>query len=366
MSCDLINMATPGVRGLQPYHPGKPIEELERELGINNIIKLASNENALGPSPRVLEALPTIRELYRYPDGNGFALKQVLSEFHSVRPDQITLGNGSNDILEFAARVFLFPGMNSIFSEHAFAIYPIATQAVGAQGLVVPAKNFSHDLDAMHTAINDGTRLIFIANPNNPTGTCLGETELRQFLEKVPERIIVLLDEAYYEYARGGDYPDSVSWLDDFSNLIITRTFSKAYGLAGLRVGYSVSSVEMANLLNRVRQPFNVNSIAMRLAGIAVSDQQYIQDVVKFNHRGLQQLMEGLDSMGIHFIPSRANFLCIDMEQDAKPVYDKLLHEGVIVRPVEGYGLPQHLRVTIGLPEENERFLTTLAKVLSE
>ena len=366
MSCDFIKLAVPGVAGLQPYQPGKPIEELERELGISDIIKLASNENALGPSPRVIAALPEMADLYRYPDGNGYVLKQALAEMHDVDTGQITLGNGSNDILEFAARVFLRDGRSSVFSEHAFAIYPIVTQAVGARGIVTPAKNYGHDLTAMLAAIGDDTRLVFIANPNNPTGTCLRTAELQAFLDQVPEHVIVLMDEAYFEYARGGDYPECIQWLDRYRNLIVARTFSKAYGLAALRVGYAVSHPLLADLLNRVRQPFNVNSIALRSAVIALQDQAHIEQAVRFNKAGMRQLIAGLDSMGIHFIPSSANFICIDMEQDAQPIYEQLLRAGVIVRPVASYGMPDHLRVTIGLEQENDRFLSALAGILSK
>ena len=366
MGCDFLKLAAPGIAGLQPYQPGKPIEELERELGITDIIKLASNENAMGPSPRVIEALPAMTDLYRYPDGNGFILKQALSEIHGISPERITLGNGSNDILEFAARAFLTDRYNSVFSEHAFAIYPIVTQAVGARGIVTPAKNYGHDLTAMLAAITADTRLVFIANPNNPTGTCLHTAELQQFLEQVPEHVIVLMDQAYYEYAGSGDYPDCIKWLDQYRNLIVARTFSKAYGLAGLRVGYAVSHPQLADLLNRVRQPFNVNSIALRAAVIALRDQAHIEKTVRFNLTGMRQIIAGLDSMGLHFIPSSANFICIDLEQNAQSIYEQLLRAGVIVRPVASYGLPNHLRVTIGHEQENNRFLVALAGILSK
>ena len=365
MSCDFLKLAAPGVAGLQPYQPGKPIEELERELGIRDIIKLASNENALGPSPSVIAALPHMTDLYRYPDGNGYILKQALAGFHGVQVEQITLGNGSNDILEFAARAFLTERHSSVYSAHAFAIYPIVTQAVGARGIEVPARDYGHDLEAMLAAIKADTRLVFIANPNNPTGTCLYAAELRAFLDQVPDHVIVLMDQAYFEYARSGDYPDCVQWLHTYPNLIVTRTFSKAYGLAALRVGYAVTQPLLADLLNRVRQPFNVNSIALRAATIALKDQAHIEQAVRFNADGMRQLIAGLDSMGIHFIPSSANFLCIDLEQDAQPLYEQLLRAGVIVRPVASYGLPRHLRVTIGHEHENTRFLTALAGILA-
>ena len=366
MSCDLLKLATPGVAGLHPYQPGKPIEELERELGITDIIKLASNENALGPCPAVMAALASVTDLYRYPDGNGFALKRALSEFHTISPEQITLGNGSNDILEFAARAFLTDRHSCVFSEHAFAIYPLVTQAVGARGIETPARDYGHDLPAMLAAIADDTRLLFIANPNNPTGTCLNATVLRQFMDNVPGHVIVLVDQAYYEYAGDEDYPDCIKWVNDYQNLIVTRTFSKAYGLAGLRVGYSVSSPELADLLNRVRQPFNVNSIALQSAVLALRDQEHIERTIQFNRAGMAQLVTGLDSMGVHFIPSSANFISIDMEQTAMPVYEQFLRQGIIVRPIASYGMPNHLRVTVGLAQENDRFLTALAKILSK
>jgi histidinol-phosphate aminotransferase len=348
-----------------PYQPGKPIEELERELGISNIVKLASNENAYGPCPGVLESLAAIPELLRYPDGNGFNLKKALAAFHNVAVEQITLGNGSNDILDMVVRAFVTDRQQTIYSQHAFAIYPIVTQAVGATAIEVPALNWGHDLPAMARAVNEQTRVIFIANPNNPTGTWLDSNALDTFMQAVPEDVIVLLDQAYFEYVHEPEYPDCIRWIERYPNLIATRTFSKAYGLAALRVGYSISHADAADLLNRVRQPFNVNSIALYMAEIALADQSHIQACVRFNDTGLRQLSEGLDSMGIHYIPTVANFLCIDLQQPARDIYEKLLREGVIVRPVAGYGMPNHLRVTVGLQEENEIFLSALAKVLA-
>src|SRR5690606_37575861 len=258
MSCDFLTLAQPGVQKLSPYVPGKPVDELARELGLDpaKIVKLASNENPLGPSPRALEAIRgELAELTRYPDGNGFELKRKLAERYGVAPAQVTLGNGSNDILELVARAYLAPGLNAVFSEHAFAVYPIATQAVGAQGKVVPAKDWGHDLDAMLAAIDDNTRVVFIANPNNPTGTWFGPDALEAFLAKVPESVLVVLDEAYIEYAEGDELPDGLDYLARYPNLLVSRTFSKAYGLAALRVGYAISSPAIADVLNRVRQP---------------------------------------------------------------------------------------------------------------
>ena len=276
MSCDLLTLATPGVSGLQPYQPGKPIDELQRELGVDEIIKLASNENPVGPGQHVLDVIAATTDLSRYPDGNGFKLKQALANKHSIAADCITLGNGSNDILEMVARAFVTNEHQVIYSQHSFAVYPIVTQAVGAEHVVIPAKDWGHDLAAMLDAVTDKTRLMFIANPNNPTGTWVNSLELKSLIENVPEHVIVLVDEAYFEYARSeANYPDSSLWLNEFNNLIVTRTFSKAYGLAGLRIGYGLSHPDIANLLNRVRQPFNNNSLALVAAEAALQDKEY-------------------------------------------------------------------------------------------
>lgn len=362
---------TAGVQKLRPYQPGKPIEELRREYGVSDIVKLASNENPLGPSPKVLAALQAeFADLARYPDGNGFDLKQALAARHGVDMAQITLGNGSSDPLEFVVRVLVQPGDEVLFSEHAFAMYPIVTQAASATAVVTPAVDWGHDLDAMLAAITERTRVIFIANPNNPTGTWLGEDELAAFIAAVPARIAVVVDEAYFEYARdpglgASDYPDASQWLDRFPNLVVTRTFSKAYGLAGLRVGYSLSHPDMANLLNRIRPPFNVNSLALAAACAGLEDVDHVQRGVALNTGQMAVVTAAVQQMGLSFIPSVGNFVCIDVGDGAAAVYDALLHEGMIVRPVANYGMPRHLRVTLGLPDENRRFLTALAKVLA-
>ncbi len=367
MSCDLLALATKGVAGLQPYSGGKPIEELQRELGLDEIIKLASNENPLGPSQKVLDAIASTTDLSRYPDGNGFSLKKALSDKHNISPDCITLGNGSNDVLEMTARAFVTPEHQVIYAQHSFAVYPIVTQAVGAEHVVVPAFEWGHDLPAMLDAISDKTKLIFVANPNNPTGTWLNKNDLRNFVENVPEHIVVLIDEAYFEYAiTEENYPDCNSWLDEFPNLIVTRTFSKAYGLAGLRVGYSMSHPDVANLLNRVRQPFNNNSLALVAAETALEDEAYIKQSVKINSAGMKQLMLAFDDMGLEFIPSKGNFICVDFGQPADGIYQNLLESGVIVRPVANYGMPNHLRVSIGTEKENSRFINELGKILSK
>jgi histidinol-phosphate aminotransferase len=367
MSCDFLGLAQPGVQKLSPYVPGKPVDELARELDLDpaSIVKLASNENPLGPSPRVLEAINAeLAELTRYPDGNGFALKRQLAAHCGVGLNQVTLGNGSNDILELVARAYLAPGLNAVFSEHAFAVYPIATQAVGAQGKAVPAKDYGHDLDGMLAAIDESTRVLFVANPNNPTGTWFGPQALSDFLARVPERVLVVLDEAYIEYAEGFDLPDGLDYLGQYPNLLVSRTFSKAYGLAALRVGYGISSVAVADVLNRVRQPFNVNSLALAAACAALSDTEYLARSRRVNDAGMAQLQEGFRAMGLSWIPSRGNFIAVDLGRESLPLYQALLREGVIVRPVANYGMPHHLRVSVGLPEENARFLEALAKVL--
>jgi len=362
---DYIALACDGVRGLTPYLPGKPSEELERELGISNIVKLASNENPLGPSEHALQAIAQAsKELTRYPDGNGFSLKSALHKRFGIDPELITLGNGSNDLLDLITRAYADAGKEVIFSQYAFAVYALSTRAVGATAVVTPAKNWGHDLDAMLAAITDRTRLIFIANPNNPTGTALDEAALRLFLERVPAHIIVVLDEAYSEYSLDDAFPDGLKLMADYSNLVVTRTFSKAWGLGALRVGYAVANAEITDVLNRVRHPFNVNSLALAAATAVLDDHEYLEKGREINAFGLVQLVEGFDRLGLDYIPSVGNFICVDSKQDAADLYQRLLHEGVIVRPVGNYGMPQHLRVSVGLPEENQRFLDALEKVL--
>jgi histidinol-phosphate aminotransferase len=364
MAFDALKLAVPGVRALQPYIPGKPIEELEREYGVKNVIKLASNENPLGPSPKALiAAQAALVEAARYPDGGGFALKRALARTLGVVPEQITLGNGSSDILEFAVRVFVPAQDEVIFSQHAFALYPIITQAVGARAVEVPARDWAHDLDAMRAAITPRTRLIFITNPNNPTGTWLSSVALAGFLDEVPTSVIVVIDEAYYEYVEASDYPNTVAWLTRYPNLICARTFSKIYGLAGLRVGYGVSGVAIADILNRVRQPFNVNSIAQAAAVAALDDGAHLDKAKRVNAGGMQQLVKGFEQLGLDYIPSAGNFVCVEVVEAGR-VYEQLLRAGVIVRPVANYGMPRHLRVTVGLVNENQRFLDALKAAL--
>ncbi|HTT08150.1 MAG TPA: histidinol-phosphate transaminase [Gammaproteobacteria bacterium] len=364
--CDVLELAVPGVRGLQPYQPGKPIEELQREYGIADVIKLASNENPLGPSPGALAMIgEAATELHRYPDGNGFALKQALSRHLKIDTSQITLGNGSNDVLELVARAFVSPGDEVIFSEHAFAVYPLVTLAVGGRAVVTPARNYGHDLAAMHEALSAQTRVVFIANPNNPTGTWIKRDALHGFLRALPAHVIAVVDEAYFEFVTDPEYPDSMRWLGEFPNLVVTRTFSKIYGLAGLRIGYGVSHPQVADVLNRVRQPFNVNGLALACAAAALRDQAHVRKSVALNERGLRQLEAGFRGLGLEFIPSVGNFICVKVG-DAAVVYETLLRQGVIVRPIANYGMPEHLRITVGLETESARFLTALQRSLGK
>lgn len=350
---------------LQPYVPGKPIAELQRQYGLKNIVKLASNESPLGPSASVQAAIAlAVRDTTLYPDGNGFELKQALAEKFALQPSQITLGNGSNDVLELIARCFVAPVDEVIFSQHAFAVYPLATKAIGAAAIEVPAKNYGHDLSAMLAAVTHKTKLIFIANPNNPTGTAVAHDELEKFLAALPHSLMVVLDEAYLEY---NDNPvNTIEWVAKFPNLIICRTFSKAYGLAGLRIGFAVSHPEVADLLNRLRQPFNVNNLAQAAAVAALGDDDYLTRARDNNAAGMQQFEKGFQALGLEYIPSKGNFICVDVRREAASVYEALLGEGVIVRPVGGYGLPNHLRISIGLEHENLRCLEALTKVLHD
>lgn len=361
-----LALAAPGIPGLTPYVPGKPISELERELGIRDSIKLASNESPLGPSPRCAEAIAAaLPELARYPDGGGFALRGALAEHHGVSPAAITLGNGSNDCLDLIARTFLQPGTESLFSEHAFAVYPISTQAVGAIAQVAPARDYGHDLEAMAARVTERTRVVWIANPNNPTGTWLAAEALHGFIASLPATCVAVVDEAYIEYVAEPDYPDASRWLEAFPNLIVTRTFSKAHGLASLRVGYALSDPAIAELLNRVRQPFNVNSLAQAAALASLADPEHIARQVAVNRAGLAQLAAGFERLGLDYIPSVANFITVDLGRPAGPINEGLMREGCIVRPVANYGLPNHLRVTVGLESENARLLDALERVLA-
>ncbi len=363
---DLKKIVNKGINDLSPYEPGKPIEDLERELGIKNAVKLASNENPVGPSPRVLQSIENIlKNTHRYPDGNATKLKEVIGRKFSVKPNQVTIGNGSNDIIEFIARSFLGTDDSAIYSEHAFAVYPLVVKAVGAEGIEVPAKNFSHDLDAMLNSIKSNTKIIFIANPNNPTGSFIGRAEILKFLDKVPEDIIVLLDQAYFDYSSFEDSDVDFDILNNFPNLVMSRSFSKAYGLAGFRIGYSVSSEDIANYLNRVRQPFNANSLALFAAEQAIEDEEFMNKCLQLNLEQKKVLYKGLESLGFHCLPSKGNFISFDCKEDSTGLFNRLLSQGVIVRTLGVYKMPNFLRVSVGLPEENLIFLEKLQLTMS-
>jgi len=365
---DICDLAPHYIRGIAPYQPGKPISELARELALDeaNIIKLASNENPLGVSPRARRAIgAALADLARYPDGNGFELKQAISRRFGVNSEQIVLGNGSNDVLELAARAFLTPRASAVYSRHAFAVYPLAVQAIGATGIEVPAREFGHDLPAMRAAVRADTRLVFIANPNNPTGTLAGAPDLEAFLGAVPPDVLVVLDEAYREYLPPELRCDSIAWLRRFPNLVVTRTFSKVYGLAGLRVGYALTSAKIADLMNRVRQPFNVSSVGLAAAAAALDDTEFVLASFDLNQAGMRQITSGLADLGLKYIPSYGNFVSFKVRA-AGEVFGRLLKLGVIVRPIGGYGMPDWLRVTIGLEAENTRFLCSLRQAVAQ
>ena len=363
---DTCELSPSYIRASAPYQPGKPISELAREMGLSEaaIIKLASNENPLGVSPLARKAMEAeLDGLARYPDGNGYELKRALAARYRVDAQCIVLGNGSNDVLELVARCFLYPGASAVMSQHAFVVYPLATQVAGATKLETLARDYGHDLDAMAGAVREDTRVIWIANPNNPTGTFVPAPRLEAFLRRVPRRIVVVLDEAYNEYLPDAVRTDSVLWLAQFPNLVITRTFSKAYGLAGLRVGFALAHPDVADLMNRARQPFNVSGLAQAAATAALEDREFVRQSAELNRAGMRQLVDGLERLGLGHIESFANF--VTFRAGAAPrVYQRLLEQGVIVRPIGMYGLPEHLRVTIGLPAENERFLHALRAAL--
>ena len=371
--------AVSAIQELTPYLPGKPIEELERELGleVGTTLKLASNENPLGASPKAISALANAQQaLELYPDGSAYRLKQKLADKLSsdqlkISTEQITLGNGSNDVLDLIARTFLSVRRDAVFSEYAFAVYQIVTQAAGAGAHIAKANPvthsmpYGHDLSAMLRQIRGNTHVVFIANPNNPTGTWLHKNELARFMQQVPKHVAVVIDEAYCEYVSQGIYPQMLHWLNKYPNLIITRTFSKIYGLASLRIGYAISSPEIADLLNRVRQPFNVNSLALIAAEAALDDDEHVERSVKINQQGLQQWQTVCQQLGLDYIPSVGNFLSVNVGKKAEKIYQALLAEGVIVRPIANYGLSDYLRITIGTEAQNTRCIEALKKVIN-
>lgn len=360
----LCDYSLPYVRAISPYQPGKPVTQLAREMGIpvERIVKLASNENPLGMSPKAKAALEkAVASLERYPD--DYELKAAVAGHTGLGMERIVLGNGSNDLLDLIARVFLAPGRLALYSQYAFAVYPLATLSAGGEPVAVQARDFGHDLDAMRAAIRPDTRLIWLANPNNPTGTFVPYPQLKAFLQAVPADVVVVLDEAYNEYIPPTERIDTTAWVDEFPNLVVTRTFSKIYGLAGLRVGYALASAGVADLMNRVRQPFNCNNLALAAASAALDDHEFVAKSFALNRAGMEQIVAGFKRLGFSHIPSHGNFVAFKAG-DAAAINGKLLRQGVIVRPVAGYGMPEWLRVTIGTEQENLRFLEALEKAL--
>ena len=354
-----------GVLGLKPYEPGLPLEQTQKKLGLEKVIKLASNENPLGPSPKALDLLKGqlnsfSSDLNRYPDGNAYDLKEAISKKYSVDMNQITIGNGSNDLIEFVSRCFLGEGKKAIYSQHGFAIYPLAIKSTGAVPIKSKAKNWGHDLELMKDLIDDKTKLIFIASPNNPTGTAKTLQEIKDFLNNLPEDILVFLDQAYFEYIEGTEFDIPFSLIDDYPNLVISRSFSKAHGLAALRLGFCISNPELSNYLNRVRQPFNANSLALNLGKIALSDQEHIDKSVKINSSGMERVKMAFDSFNYSYIESWGNFISFDAKQDSDEAFQYFLKKGVILRSLKVYEMPQHLRVSIGTEEEMDFFLKVL------
>ncbi len=354
-----------GVLGLKPYEPGLPLEQTQKKLGLEKVIKLASNENPLGPSPKALDLLKGqlnsfSSDLNRYPDGNAYDLKEAISKKYSVDMNQITIGNGSNDLIEFVSRCFLGEGKKAIYSQHGFAIYPLAIKSTGAVPIKSKAKNWGHDLELMKDLVDDKTKLIFIASPNNPTGTAKTLQEIKDFLNNLPEDILVFLDQAYFEYIEGTEFDIPFSLIDDYPNLVISRSFSKAHGLAALRLGFCISNPELSNYLNRVRQPFNANSLALNLGKIALSDQEHIDKSVKINSSGMERVKMAFDSFNYSYIESWGNFISFDAKQDSDEAFQYFLKKGVILRSLKVYEMPQHLRVSIGTEEEMDFFLKVL------
>ncbi len=365
----IIKNLPPYIARMAPYMPGKPIADIARQFGLQEqqIVKLASNENPLGISPKAQEAMKKAAlDLGRYPDPNGYVLKTAIAQRFAVPAPWVTLGNGSNDILEMVAHAFLAPQTNAVFSRYSFAVYDLATQAVGADAKVVADYQMGHDLPAMLAAIDKNTRVVFIANPNNPTGTFLSGAEIEAFLAKVPSHVVVVLDEAYNEYLSPEHQYDAMQMVRRYSNLLVSRSFSKAYGLAGLRVGFALAQEEITDILNRIRQPFNVNTLAQAAAAAALFDHDFLRQTYEMNQAGLQQLQDGLRALQLAFVPSYGNFLLVKFGPQSAAVNQALLASGVIVRPVDNYGLSEYLRISVGTFEENARLLQVLPDVLQK
>ena len=351
------------IKNLIPYEPGKPIEELERELGIKDSIKMASNENPIGPSSKALKAIEnSLSDIHRYPDGSGFYLKEAIAEYFNVKLSEIIIGNGSNEIIELAVRTFLNSGDEIVFADQSFIVYKLVTQAANCRGVVVPLKNFTHDLEKMAEAISEKTKMIFISNPNNPTGTAVGRGDVERFMGRLRDDIVIVFDEAYYEYVEMDDFPDTVRYIRDGKNVIVLRTFSKIYGMAGLRIGYGFAKEELVGYMDRVRQPFNVNSLAQTGAVAALKDSKHLKKSKEVNRKGKEYLYGEFNRLGIEYVPTEANFILVRVE-NGREIYNRLLKKGVIVRAMDGYKLPDYIRGTIGLSQENKRFIEALSEV---
>ncbi len=365
MTRSLDDLASPYLRGLIPYSPGKPIEEVERELGIAGSVKLASNENPLGPSPLALQALrDALPDVHRYPDGSGHRLCRALGERWGVSPEMVILGNGSNELLELAGRCFLMPGDGAVYAAQAFIVYDMVAQVTGATKIVVPMREFTHDLEAMRAAVSPRTKVVFVANPNNPTGTAVPARALEAFLESMPPDVLVILDEAYYEFLPPDLTPDALRFVRAGRLVLILRTFSKIYGLAGLRIGYGIGPAPLVALLHRAREPFNTNSLAQAAAAAALRDEQHVASTRAITEAGRKFLAEQCRSLGLSVVPSVANFLLVDVGRPGPATADALLRHGVIVRPMAGYGFPTHLRISVGTPPENQRCINALKAIL--
>lgn len=351
---------------LSPYIPGKPIEETEREYGIQGAVKLASNENPLGPSPKAAEAISkNLHKLFLYPDGSSFYFKNALAEFLKVRPEELMLGNGSNELIEFLIRTFVHGDDEILLSEGTFVVYKISAQAVGRKFVEVPMKDRHYDLEAMAAAVTPKTRLVFLANPDNPTGGYKTEAEVVRFLDSVGEKVLVVMDEAYFEYVSAEDYPNSMALRAKYPNLIILRTFSKAYGLAGMRLGYGIARPEIVDYVNRIRAAFNVSLVAQIGGLAALEDQDHVKRTVELNRKMLDLLAKELPGLGVSFTPSQANFLLIDFHRPAMPLYEAMLRQGVITRPMGPYNFHTSLRINTGTEQETEKLLTAMKKALA-
>ena len=361
------DLVLPSVAALAPYEPGKPIEELQRELEIGEPVKLASNENPLGPSPRAIEAIKAaLPELNRYPDGASYELRKKIAEHHKVGAERVFAASGSVEVINLLGFLFLRPGLNSVYSEHSFAIYPLATAAAGGEPRVAKTLDgYAHDLDAMAAMIDANTRLVFLGNPNNPTGTIYRQPEWKRFLARVPEHVVIVADEAYFEFVRDPEYPDSLDDHDDRRLIVTLRTFSKIFGLAGIRVGYAVARPDIIQMLHKVRQPFNVTSLAQVAAIAGMDDKAHIARTLRVNAEGMDYLEAEFQRLGLAYVPSHANFLLVEVG-DGRAIYDRLLRSGVIVRPMNGYGYPHHVRISVGLPEENRRLIAALGEALEQ